>query len=151
MFVFFEFYVRSFGVALPIIAVAFAVLGAVRAGLSVRKIAAVAGVGAALFGGWYAWGIPLAKVGAFNVPVDLEEPPIVLALLFGGAASIWVLAWMTPVGRELSEATPLSALAAFQIPRVIGGVFLIGWLAGAIPALFAMPAGLGDIWAGLAA
>ena len=47
-------------------------------------------------------------------------------------------------------ATPLSAVAAFQIPRVMGGVFLIGWIAGGIPAEFAIPAGLGDIWAGIA-
>ena len=32
----------------------------------------------------------------------------------------------------------------------MGGVFLIGWLAGRIPPEFAIPAGLGDIWAGVA-
>lgn len=70
--------------------------------------------------------------------------------LFGGATLIWGLAWLTPLGRHITEATSLSAIAAFQIPRIMGGLFLIGWIAGDIPALFALPAGLGDILAGIA-
>jgi hypothetical protein len=38
-----------------------------------------------------------------------------------------------------------------QFYRVLGGLFLIGWAAGRIPAIFALPAGIGDITVGLAA
>lgn len=38
----------------------------------------------------------------------------------------------------------------FQIFRIMGGVFILGWLVDEIPWQFALPAGLGDIWAGVA-
>jgi hypothetical protein len=81
----------------------------------------------------------------------VQGPPFVLGFLIGGAAIVWALACLTPLGRQIVNATPLSAIAAFQIPRIMGGVFLIGWLLGRIPPEFAIPAGLGDIWAGIAA
>lgn len=150
MIAFYEFYVRAFAIALPLLAIVIASFGAFRAGFRPTQTALFVAVTASVFASWYAVAIPLSQAGKFNVPAEFGDLPIVLLFLFGGAFTIWALAWLTPLGRRLTEATPLSAIAAFQIPRVMGGLFLIGWLAGDIPAIFAIPAGVGDILAGIA-
>ncbi|MEL6888763.1 MAG: hypothetical protein AAFO86_08640 [Pseudomonadota bacterium] len=147
---FFLLYVRTFAVALPVIAVAILMLGASRAQLTGRETSIAITVAAFGLGLWFAVATPLSQADAFNVPPTLQDPPVVLGFLLGGAALIWTLGWLTPLGRRITQATPLSAIAAFQIPRIMGGLFLLGWLAGSIPAAFALPAGLGDIWAGIA-
>ncbi|AVL51578.1 hypothetical protein CEP88_02405 [Roseobacter denitrificans] len=147
---FLVFYVRTFAVALPLIAIAILMIGAGRANLTAGQTGVAITVAAFLFGLWFAIVVPPSESNVLNVPPTLQDPPIVLAFLFGGAVIVWGLAWLTPLGRRISMATPLAAIAAFQIPRVMGAVFLIGWLGGSIPAEFALPAGLGDIWAGIA-
>lgn len=147
---FFEFYVRAFAVALPLVALAILMIGTIRARLPTWKTAMVVLAAALFFGFWYAIAVPVSRAGGFNVPPTLQDPPIVLGFLFGGAFLTWALAWLTPLGRHITMATPLSAIAAFQIPRLMGGVFLVGWSTGSIPAAFAIPAGLGDVWAGIA-
>lgn len=144
------FYVRTFAVALPLIAFAIMMIGVSRAKLTAQQTGVTVIVAAFLFGLWFAIVVPPSESNVLNVPPTLEDPPIVLAFLFGGALVVWALAWLTPLGRRITMATPLAAIAAFQIPRIMGGVFLIGWLGGSIPAEFALPAGLGDIWAGIA-
>ena len=144
------FYVRTFAVALPLMAIAIMMIGANRAHLTPQQTGVSVAVVAFLFGLWFAVVVPPSENDVLNVPPTLQDPPVVLAFLFGGAAIVWALAWLTPLGRRITMATPLSSIAAFQIPRIMGGVFLIGWLGGSIPWQFALPAGLGDIWAGIA-
>ncbi|WP_299686524.1 hypothetical protein [uncultured Tateyamaria sp.] len=144
------FYVRTFAVALPLIALAIMMIGASRANLTGQQTGVAVAVVAFVFGLWFAIVVPPSENDVLNVPPTLQDPPVVLAFLFGGAALVWALAWLVPLGRRITMATPLAAIAAFQIPRIMGGVFLIGWLGGSIPAEFALPAGLGDIWAGIA-
>ena len=144
------FYVRTFAVALPLIAIAIMMIGVSRANLTAGQTGVAVTVAALFFGLWFAIVVPPSESNVLNVPPTLQDPPIVLAFLFGGAVIVWGLAWLTPLGRRIAMATPLAAIAAFQIPRIMGGVFLIGWLSGSMPAEFALPAGLGDIWAGIA-
>jgi len=54
-------------------------------------------------------------------------------------------------GRAILGGLDQRLLIGFQIPRLMGAVFLLGWAMGDIPWQFALPAGLGDIWAGVAA
>ncbi|NNE88956.1 MAG: hypothetical protein HKN27_12845 [Silicimonas sp.] len=147
---FYEVYVRAACLLLVVLAVGIGWAGARRARLSPLGSGLFLTTAVLFFGAWYATAIPLAQAGRFNVPTTPSDPPIVLMFLFGGAFLLFGLAWWTPLGRRLTEATPLAAIAAFQIPRFVGGVFLVGWVAGDIPALFAIPAGLGDILAGMA-
>lgn len=42
-------------------------------------------------------------------------------------------------------------LVGIQLYRVLGGVFLVLWLAGSVPGLFALPAGIGDVAVGVMA
>lgn len=143
-------YVRFFIVFLPAIALALIALGAARAGLRGAALARAVLLPAGLLGLWAAVANYLSGINLFNVPATLGDPPIVLGFLFGGAGLLWALARGTQTGRAVSDAVDPGLLAAFQIPRAMGGLFLIGWAAGVIPWQFALPAGLGDIWAGIA-
>jgi hypothetical protein len=49
------------------------------------------------------------------------------------------------------DAAPSSWLVGVQVYRVIGGIFLLQWLHGALPGAFAVPAGAGDMLVGLLA
>jgi hypothetical protein len=46
---------------------------------------------------------------------------------------------------------PPSWLVGVQLYRVLGGAFLVAWMAGGPPAAFAFPAGIGDLLTGLLA
>jgi hypothetical protein len=93
--------------------------------------------------------------GALMVWVCLKQIPDQLGI----AGSLIVpLAWILPalilfgyrdwfLSHELSQ----KWLIGLQLFRVIGGVFLIEMFAGHIPAIFAYPAGIGDILVGVAA
>ena len=49
------------------------------------------------------------------------------------------------------DAAPPSWLVGLQVYRVLGGIFLLQWLQGALPGAFAVPAGIGDVLVGLLA
>jgi|SRR5579864_7307565 len=52
---------------------------------------------------------------------------------------------------QLLDAMPAAWLIGLQVYRVFGSVFLVGWVNGAFPTAFALPAGLGDVLTGLLA
>lgn len=148
--VFFLGYVHFFAVLLPVLAMSLVTLGATKAGLSAAQMRLAILLPSGLIGLWFAFAMWSSQINLFNVPATLREPPIVLMFLFGGAFGLWALARLTRLGRLVTDQIDLGLLAAYQIPRVMGGVFLLGWAAGTIPWQFALPAGLGDIWAGIA-
>ncbi|MEN0020235.1 MAG: hypothetical protein AAF747_05070 [Planctomycetota bacterium] len=104
--------------------------------------------GAILGGLWALFGALMLCVCLWDVPGGL-----------GLAGNLIVLvAWLVPSGllvafRRWALAEPLSQrwLVALQLWRVIGGVFLIEMARGNVAAVFAWPAGIGDILAGLLA
>jgi len=80
-------------------------------------------------------GIPVAIVAAIALPV------------FG-----FIIAWRAFAGvRAFVEAQDLATLTAVQGWRVVGAVFVFLWAYGQLPAVFALPAGLGDVVVGLIA
>jgi hypothetical protein len=121
-----------------------------RAGLPIAKRAVAWLVAMAVLVSWHLLGETLARAGVFTNEPDSLAPwmgvavvlPVVLGLA-GIAAS--------PTARRIVEATPLWALVAIQIYRVLGAVFLVLWAGGHLPGAFALPAGLGDFATGLAA
>ena len=147
---FLDAYVRFFAVLLPGLVVVIIGLNALKAGLAPARAMTVAAGLAVLFGVWFALASAMAHAGLLMPPPTLASPPFVMMLLLGGAGLLWALARLTPLGRTITDATDQSFLIGFQIPRIMGAVFLVGWAVGAIPWEFALPAGLGDIWAGVA-
>lgn len=102
-----------------------------------------------LLAGWFFLAVWLGTTGKLN---GHGAPPLGLAAAFLLPLAVFV------VDRRLGGRLfggllrlDLPALIAAQTGRVVGVVFVVGWLAGTLPAGFALPAGLGDIAIGLAA
>jgi len=108
---------------------------------------------------WLAVAIPLvawfaliwigAAVGAFEfgrtriplIPIAVILPPVI------------GLTFLLRSGRIATaiDALPPGWLVGIQVYRVMGGNFLALWAFGAIPGVFALPAGIGDVLVGLLA
>jgi hypothetical protein len=101
---------------------------------------------------WTAWlaGVwTLALDGAF-LPGATRIPMLPLAVLGPLLLALPVLLRSKRIG-VLLDAMPPSWLVGVQLYRVLGGVFLVAWMAGGTPAVFAFPAAIGDLLTGLLA
>jgi hypothetical protein len=119
--------------------------GAKRAGLGRRRAALLAGAAAVLLGGWFTATALIAGHGWYHT---LPWFPIAVAGFLG---TLLVLSWIPVVARALTAPGMASRLVRPHSFRVAGVVFLFYLALGHLPALFALPAGLGDIAAGIAA
>ncbi|HHL22876.1 MAG TPA: hypothetical protein ENJ52_15300 [Aliiroseovarius sp.] len=144
-------YVEAFGILLTAAAIGLMTLGATRAGLAQGRAAWALGGLAALLALWFVAMGPLARARLLLPPPTITDPPTALMPLIGGAALLWALGRFTATGRAILGGLDQRHLIGFQVFRVMGGLFLLGWALGEIPWQFALPAGLGDIWAGFAA
>lgn len=92
------------------------------------------------------WGLALA--GAFQARSGVPVLPLAIVLPL-------VLA-LPPLLRSrriasVLDATPASWLVALQVYRIFGGVFFAAWSRGDVSAIFALPAGSGDVLVGVLA
>lgn len=107
---------------------------------------------AVVFAGWFAVIAAIAYNGGFSGRPG--QPPTVMALslalpLIAGAAAIWLIPTLR---RTLANPAIQPGLIAVQGYRAIdGAVFLALIPLGQLPALFAIPAGIGDLLVGLTA
>jgi hypothetical protein len=91
----------------------------------------------------------LAEAGAFQARSGTISPlPITVAVpvligLIGLMSSRRIAAAV--------DAAPVAWLIALQVYRLIGGNFILLWLYGAVPGVFALSAGIGDVLVGLTA
>src|SRR5437762_7088854 len=92
------------------------------------------------------WWIALA--GGFRARPGV--PPIPPAIFLPIILGLIVLLPSKRIGAVL-DAIPPSWLVGLQLYRVLGGIFLVGWLQGGISGEFALPAGSGDVLVGLLA
>jgi hypothetical protein len=86
--------------------------------------------------------------GAF-LPGSLP-PRLPIAILLPVVLGVPLVLASKRVG-QLLDAMPTSWLVGLQVYRIFGGVFLAGWAGGAIPGIFGLPAGIGDVATGLMA
>ncbi len=129
------------------------VLAAQRAGLSPRAQKLAPLVTATLLAAWSGWAIVAVKDSVI-VPeaAPLGNPPVVLLKTLVMLASGVILIFGSKTVRAINAATPPAWLIAVQTYRVAGAMFLWPFLAaGALPAGFALPAGIGDALTGIAA
>jgi hypothetical protein len=77
-------------------------------------------------------------------PLPLLPAAILLPVIIGAP----MLLLSKRVGRVL-DAMPATWLVALQFYRVFGSQWLVGWLRGVQPGLWALPAGAGDVLTGL--
>jgi hypothetical protein len=93
---------------------------------------------------WTAGAAGLFEVGRSRVP--LLPLAVVLPVVIG----LPLLMSSGRIATALDAAAP-SWLVGLQVYRVLGGNFLVLWSYGAIPGVFAVPAGAGDVLVGLLA
>jgi hypothetical protein len=125
--------------------------GAVRAGLDRRRSGAMTAVAAVLFGGWLIASSLIAAAGGYQTRIGHGIPwmPVVVVGFF---VLLLVLARIPSVHRALrSDGTGSRLLIPHSFRVAEGVVFLASMALGYLPALFAIPAGLGDIAIGIAA
>ncbi len=124
--------------------------GAKRAGLSRRPAALLAGGAAAVLGGWFTASAVIAGHGWYHTRIGHGVPwlPVAVVGFFG---LLLALRRIPVVARALAAPGMASRLEYPHSFRVEGVAFLIIMALGHLPALFALPAGLGDIAAGIAA
>jgi hypothetical protein len=124
--------------------------GAVRAGLGRRRAALLAGGAAAVFGGWFTASAVIAGHGWYHARLGHQVPWMPVAVV-GFLGLLLALRRIPVVARALSAPGMANRLELPHSFRVAGVAFLLMMALGHLPALFALPAGLGDITAGIAA
>ncbi len=124
--------------------------GARRAGQDRRRAALLAGGAAVLCGGWLTASAVIAAHGGFDTPLGHGVPwmPVAFAGFLG---TLLVLSRIPVVAQALQAPGMVSSLLRPHTFRVAGVAFLLVMALGHLPALFALPAGLGDIAVGIAA
>src|ERR1700758_5618291 len=96
---------------------------------------------------WFAVAWSAAINGVFHpgiTPLPVLPSAIFLPVIIGAP----LLLFSKRVGQVLDE-IPASWLVALQLYRVFGSWALAAWLRGALPGVFGVPAGIGDIPSGL--
>jgi hypothetical protein len=119
--------------------------GAERVGLGRSRAALLAGAATVLLGGWLATSAVIAGHGWYHA---LPWFPVAVA---GFLVTLLALGRIPVVARALTAPGLAGGLVRPHSFRVAGVVFLFYLALGHLPALFALPAGLGDIAAGIAA
>jgi len=99
---------------------------------------------------WASLATLLAQTKIFQIEIG-GIPVAIFAAIAIPVAGFLVAVQTIPAVRAYVEAQDLALLTALQGWRVIGSIFLVLWTYGQLPAVFALPAGLGDIAVGLVA
>jgi hypothetical protein len=124
--------------------------GAMRAGLGRRRAALLAGGAAIVLGGWFTATAVIAGHGWYHTRLGHGVPwmPVAIVSFLG---LLLALRQIPVVARALTAPGMASRLELPHTFRVAGVAFLLVMALGHLPALFALPAGLGDIATGIAA
>jgi hypothetical protein len=109
----------------------------------------VSTLGTVLFA-WYALVFFLVCRGVFSSTLNKQVPLIAFAIGIPIIVGAVLMTTLRSV-REIIAAVPQSWLVAFQLYRVVGAIFVILYMAGQLPGIFALPAGYGDVFVGLTA
>ena len=125
--------------------------GALRAGLGKTRAVLLAGGAAIVFGGWFGASAVIAGHGWYHARLGHGVPwmPVAAAGFF---TALLAARRIPAVSRALSAP---GAARRLEIPHAFraaeGTAFVVIMALGHLPALFALPAGLGDVTAGIAA
>src|ERR1700758_1427147 len=124
--------------------------GALAAGLNRRAGTTVAAGAGVVWATWVLVSVALADAGVYRFAPSKAQPWLPVAMTASIAAAL--LGTRIPVvSRILARPDALWRLTVPQIFRVEGVTFLIVMALGKLPAMFALPAGLGDIAIGFEA
>jgi len=137
-------------IGIPAFSCAVLYRGAIAAGVGRRAATTVTAASAAVLGGWIVASGLLAGAGVY-----LQDPgeavPWFLVAVVGTLIALLLATRIPLISRILAEPDTPARLALPHTLRVVGVLFLIVMAQGHLPAVFALPAGLGDIAIGVAA
>ena len=105
-------------------------------------------IAAAVLAAWFALIVLLARTGVFVPPPGQPPAPLLVAILTPAALFYALYRVLEPV-RAWVHALDLATVTATQSWRVIGATMLMLWGLDELPAVFAAPAGFGDVAVGL--
>ncbi|NUR96002.1 MAG: hypothetical protein HOV67_12185 [Kribbellaceae bacterium] len=123
--------------------------GAGRAGLDRTRAALLTGAAVVVFGGWFIVTGVIAGHGWYDTRSD--QVPWLAVAVFGYLGTLLALSRIPVMRKVLSTPGMTARLVWPHSFRVVGVFFLLYLALGHLPALFAVPAGLGDISVGIAA
>jgi hypothetical protein len=118
-------------------------------GASRRAAATTAAAAAILFGVWAGASAVFAHHGGYHTQLG-KQPPWLPIEAMGAMVALLLLTRIPFVSRALSVHNSVRLLSWPHAFRVAGVAFVISMILGHLPALFAMPAGLGDMAVGVA-
>lgn len=113
-----------------------------------RPGSAAAAIAAGAIIVWLPVTLGLIHAGFYSSPGHPLNIVVGVMAPIGIAVALWLV---MPGLRSFAATIPLHWLIRAQVYRIIGGVFLLMFAAGRIPAAFALPAGFGDMIVGLGA
>jgi len=117
--------------------------------LSVRPGHGVRNLTIGIVAAWFLLALGGSLLGAFD---SAPRPPLLLGLFAVGPVAVFAVWYLTSANfRQFVSSLDLRALTAAQTMRVVGIVFVILYLLGALPGAFANPAGWGDFAIGITA
>jgi hypothetical protein len=111
-------------------------------------MAAIVAVAGVAWAGLLAGSVALADAGVYRLDGAV---PWIAVMMLAVLAALLLATRIPVVARILADAGTPARLAVPHTVRVVGVVFLIVAALGELPAIFAVPAGLGDIAIGVAA
>ena len=117
--------------------------------LTTRPAAGVRNLTAAVLAAWFFLALGGSLLGAFD---SGPRPPLPLGLAAVVPVAAFVASYLTSARfREFVLSLDLRVLTLTQTFRVVGVVFVILYFLGALPGVFALPAGWGDFAVGITA
>ena len=138
-------------IAIPAVTCVVLYGGAVRADLGRTRAALLAGGAAVVLGGWFTASAVIAGHGWYQTRLGHGVPWLPVAVT-GFFVTLLALRRIPVVSRALAAPGMVNRLELPHAFRVVeGSAFLAVMALGHLPALFALPAGLGDVAAGVAA
>jgi hypothetical protein len=137
-------------IAVPSVTCAQLRRGAQRAGMSPWRVATLTGSAAILLGGWVSISALIAHDGGYRTRLGHGVPWMPVAVL-GVFTTLVALSRVPVVAAAMNAPRMTGRLLLPHALRVTGIAFLLTMALGGLPALFAVPAGLGDIATGIAA
>lgn len=136
--------------AIPALTCVVLYLGAQRAGLARARAALLAGAAAVVLGGWTTASAIIAGDGGYHAKLG-QRPPWLPITIVAVLVALLAASRIPLLARALAAPDTARRLMLPHAPRAAGLAFLIMMGLGHLPALFALPAGLGDISVGVAA
>src|SRR5881396_3510581 len=135
-------------VVVPTAAVVLAMFAVMWRERTSTRTALVAVIAGAVLAAWAALTVVLALRGFYLPPDTRSPPPVGIQLAIALAGLVLFLA-TSPSLRSLL--TNQKNLIRLNVWRLVGAVFLVLMMTGQMPALWALPSGVGDVIVGLAA